>query len=138
MQAISITEKTVVYGSPMQTGRPSTRPRTPFGAKLHAAREAKGFTQSQVAGELGITQTAYALWERRPVALKPDQIEKVAKVLGVRGADLFSGTDKPRARGGSIGKLQRLLEAASSLPRNQQLKLIAVVEPFVEQHSNGS
>lgn len=123
----------------MQTGRPSTRPRTPFGARLHAAREARGLTQAQVAEELGITQTAYALWERRTVALKPDQIEKVAEVLGVSIEHLFGKEEKRNGRGGSVGKLQQLLETASSLPRSQQQKLLAVVEPFVEQHAkNGS
>lgn len=135
MQAFSITRKTGVYDWPMQTGRPSTRPRTPFGARLHAAREARGLTQAQVAEELGITQTAYALWERRTVALKPEQIEKVAEVLGVPIESLFGKEEKAASRGGSVGKLQRLLEAASSLPRSQQQKLLAVVEPFVEQHA---
>lgn len=135
MQVISITRKTGVYDWPMQTGRPSSRPRSPFGARLHAAREARGFTQAQVAEELGITQTAYALWERRQVALKPEQIEKVAEVLGVAIESLFGKEEKANLRGGSVGKLQRLLEAASSLPRSQQQKLLAVVEPFVEQHA---
>ena len=134
MQAISITRRTKGYNFPMQTGRPSTRPRTRFGSRLHAAREAKGLTQTQVAKELGITQTAYALWERRQVALKPEQIEKVAEVLSVSIEHLFSKDAKSNGRGGSVGKLQRLLESASALPRSQQQKLLAVVEPFVEQH----
>ena len=138
MQAFPITRKIGVYHFPMQTGRPSTRPRTPFGARLHAAREARGLTQSQVASELGITQTAYALWERRQVALKPEQIEAVAEVLGVTISHLFGKDTRTGGRGGSVGKLQRLMEAASALPRSQQQKLLAVVEPFVEQHANNN
>ena len=134
MQAISITNRARVYNLGMQTGRPSTRPRTPFGSRLHAAREEKGLTQSQVAEQLGITQTAYALWERRQVALKPEQIEKVAEVLGVSILYLFGKDEVKNSRGGSIGKLQKLFEAASSMPRSQQQKLLSVIEPFVEQH----
>ena len=136
MQAISITARSRVYDLNMQTGRPSKHPRTPFGAKLHAARENLGLTQTQIADQLGITQAAYALWERRQVALKPDQIEKVAEVLGVSIEHLFGKDEKPKSRGGSVGKLQRLLESASALPRSQQQKLISVVEPFVAQHQN--
>jgi len=137
MQAFSIIRKSEVYNSPMQIGRPSTRPRPPFGSRLHAAREARGLTQSQVAEKLGITQTAYALWERRQVALKPEQIEKVADVLGVSIEHLFGKDKSAKSRGGSVGKLQRLLESAAALPRSQQQKLISVVEPFVTQHQNG-
>ena len=96
-----------------------------------------GLTQAQVAEELGITQTAYALWERRSVALKPKQIAKVAKILNVSIEQLF-GTTAKRSRGGSAGKLQRLLEEASSLPRRQQHKILEFVEPFIRQHLNGS
>jgi transcriptional regulator with XRE-family HTH domain len=138
MQAISITISSRVYSSPMQTGRPSKHPRTAFGSRLHSAREVAGLTQSQVAEKMGITQTAYALWERRSVALKPNQISKVAEVLNISIDYLFGKDTKTSGRGGSVSKLQRLLEAASNLPRGQQQKLIAVVEPFVSQHQNGS
>ena len=137
MQAVSINIASGVYAFPMQTGRPSKHPRTAFGSRLHSAREAAGLTQSQVAEKLGITQTAYALWERRSVALRPEQIIRVAEVLNVPIDFLFGKDSKPSGRGGSVSKLQKLLEAASSLPRGQQQKLIAVVEPFVTQHQNG-
>jgi transcriptional regulator with XRE-family HTH domain len=136
MQAISISISSGVYALTMQTGRPSKHPRTEFGSRLHSAREAAGLTQSQVAEKLGITQTAYALWERRTVALKPDQISKVAEVLNVPIDYLFGKDAKSGGRGGSISKLQKLLEAASTLSRSQQQRLIAVVEPFVIQHQN--
>ena len=136
MQAISISISSGVYALTMQTGRPSKHPRTEFGSRLHTAREAAGLTQSQVAEKLGITQTAYALWERRTVALKPDQISKVAEVLNVSIDYLFGKDAKSGGRGGSISKLQKLLEAASTLSRSQQQRLIAVVEPFVIQHRN--
>ncbi len=138
VQAISINNFSRVYAFPMQTGRPSKHPRTAFGSRLHSAREAAGLTQSQVAEKLGITQTAYALWERRSVALRPDQISKVSEILNITIDHLFGKDTKSSGRGGSVSKLHRLLEAASNLPRGQQQKLIAVVEPFISQHQNGN
>ena len=65
MQAIQLTFEGHPYNPAMKTGRPSKLERTAFGARLHAAREAAGLSQAQVADKLDITQAAYAFWERR-------------------------------------------------------------------------
>jgi ribosome-binding protein aMBF1 (putative translation factor) len=83
MQAISVTVFNAAYPALMQTGRPSKKPRTDFGQRLLAAREAAGLSQTEVAEKLGVTQKAYAVWERYPVALRPKQIEAVASALHV-------------------------------------------------------
>ena len=119
----------------MQTGRPAKYPRTPFGERIHAAREALGFSQAQVAEKLGITQMAYAFWERRPVALRPDQIEKLANVLKVTPEYFFSGTGDKGHKGGPAGKMRQLFEAASRLPRSQQQKVTDILSPFIKEHS---
>lgn len=75
----------------MNTGRPASQPRTPFGKRLQAAREARGLSQAQVATQIGMSQNAYACWERKPVALRPDQIEQLAKILNVPVDTLFNG-----------------------------------------------
>ena len=69
MQAFSISLSDAPYSADMKTGRPSKHPRTPFGERVLAARQAAGLTQAQVADKLGMTQHAYAYWERHPVAL---------------------------------------------------------------------
>ena len=120
----------------MQTGRPSKEPRTKFGQRLHAAREAAGLSQAQVAERLGVTQKAYAVWERYPVALRPEQIEKVASALNVSVEFLFGQTAKQRGSG-PTGKARRVFEAVSKLPRRQQQKIAEVVEALVAQHGNG-
>jgi len=120
----------------MQTGRPSKEPRTKFGQRLHAAREAAGLSQAQVAERLGVTQKAYAVWERYPVALRPEQIEKVASALNVSVEFLFGQTAKQRGSG-PTGKARRVFEAVSKLPRRQQQKIAEVVEALVAQHSSG-
>jgi len=51
---------------------------------------AVGLSQAQIAEKLEITQTAYSLWERRNVALRPDQIEKLVQVLNISADDLFT------------------------------------------------
>jgi len=112
----------------MKTGRPSKYPRSPFGARLHAAREAKGISQAQVAKKLGITQTAYAVWERHTVALRPEQIEQVAALLDVTVTDLMSQTGQPKRGAGPVGKARQVFERVSQLPRATQQRILANVE----------
>ena len=116
----------------MQTGRPSTRPRSAFGLRLHTAREAAGLTQSQVALKLGITQTAYALWERRDMSLRPEQIEAVAKILKVSIEHLF-GIEPQKVNGGPVGIVRQTFEEVSKLPRRQQQHIVKVVSALVSQ-----
>ena len=134
MQAFSITEQPGPYGWDMQTGRPSKRPRTAFGEKLHAARSAAGLSQVQVAEQLGITQTSYADWERYPVALRPDQIQLLTRILKVPVEQLY-GEDAPAPvksrRGGPIGKATVLFEEVSRLPRSQQQHILRVIKDLL-------
>ena len=73
-------------------GRPAKTPRTLFGQRLHAARQAAGLSQAEIAARLGVKQAAYAAWERRRVALYPDQIQKLAHALKIPVKDLFERT----------------------------------------------
>ena len=134
-----ITLKTVIppYNPGMPSGRPSKQPRTPFGERLHAARLAAGLSQAQAAEKLGVHQTSYADWERYPVALRPEQLQSVAKLFGVHVEDLV---ERPRTQRGNgpTGKMRQLFAAASNLPRDQQQKVIALLEAFVEKHAKAS
>jgi transcriptional regulator with XRE-family HTH domain len=115
-----------------------TDPVTKFGQRLHTAREALGLSQSQVAEQLSVTQKAYAVWERYPVALRPEQVERLAEVLHVPVEQLFGNGLPTKSQAGPIGKARRLFETVSRLPRHQQNKIIEVVEALVSQHLNES
>ena len=137
MQAFSISLQTAPYAADMKTGRPSKHPRTPFGERVLAARQAAGLTQARVAGKLGITQHAYAYWERHPVALRPDQLQQLAAALNVSVESLMNQQATRRRASGPTGKARQLFEAVSKLPRRQQEKVLAVLEPFIREHVNG-
>jgi len=135
MQALSLTPDLSPYTPDVQTGRPTTRERTPFGQRLHTLREQGGLSQQQLAERLGLTQRAYAHWERNPVALRPEQLLSLAEVLNVSVEDLV-GTNGSKKRGtGPTGKMKQLFEAASRLPRSQQQKIAALLEPFIAHHA---
>jgi transcriptional regulator with XRE-family HTH domain len=107
------------------------------GSFLHARfqREQAGLSQQQLAERLGLTQRAYAHWERNPVALRPEQLLSLAEALNVSVDDLV-GTNGTRKRGaGPTGKMKQSFEAASRLPRSQQQKITALLEPFIAHHA---
>jgi len=131
MQAKSISYFPLPYDDGMRTGRPSKSARTDFGARVKALREATGLTQEQVAGQLGITQASYALWERRNVALTAEQLGKLAAALGVTADELVFGAPRKSTRGGPTGKARRVFEEVSQLPRSRQQRILNTVEDML-------
>jgi transcriptional regulator with XRE-family HTH domain len=138
MQAISLTIHDNLYYGRMKTGRPSARPRTAFGARLYAAREALGLSQAQVADKFGISQASYGAWERDPVALRPDQIDKLTEILNVSVEYLFGKENGRRHAGGPTGKVRQVFERVNRLPRHQQSKVVEFVEAFVDKKAVAS
>lgn len=137
MQGQTIKKEDLLYDADMPAGRPSTAKRTAFGKRILAAREQLGLSQAEVAAQLNLTQSAYADWERLPVALRPEQIQKLTVVLQVSTSYLFNETTQQNTRGGPKGKLRRVFDQVAALPRNQQGKVVEFVQAFViQQQSN--
>jgi len=93
-------------------------------------------SQQQVADRLGMKHSAYAWWERHPVALRPDQLMKLAKALDITPEDLLGENGSKSRRTGPVGKMRQLFESASRLPRSQQQKVLDILQPFVREHVN--
>ena len=72
---------------------------------------------------------------RQSCNLQPDPDRALAKLFGV-SVDSLVGEVPPKPRGnGPAGKMRQLFDAASRLPRSQQQKIAAVLEPFVREHA---
>lgn len=135
MQVLRLTLERRVYNDPMisQGGRPAKKERTLFGERLYQLRLAAGLSQQQLADKLGLSQRAYAYWERHPVALRPDQLEQLAVALNVSVSDLMGEKEEKRRGTGPTGRMKQLFEQANDLPRSQQQKIAAVLEAFISQ-----
>ena len=118
------------YCDGMKTGKPSKSDKKDFSERLCRLREAAGLSQRNVAKQMGISQPSYANWESHNVSLKPEQLVRLADVLGVDVADLLKDKITKR-RGGPAGKVRRLFEDVSLLPRSRQQRIVAVVEDMV-------
>jgi transcriptional regulator with XRE-family HTH domain len=138
MQPISTHPRNAPYIHGMPGGRPSKTKRSPFGERLATVREQKGLSQREAADLLGMKQQSYAVWERRSMALKPEQLVQVARLFDV-SVDFLVGHQghEPRKTGPS-GKARRFFEAISKLPRHQQEKVFSLLEPFIDQYASSS
>lgn len=112
----------------MPAGRPSQSKRSLFGERLFAARQKKGISQIEVAEQMEIAQQTYASWERREVAIRPEDIVKLAAILDTTVAHLLGCEDQPSRHNAPTGKLRRLVDEVRELPRYQQQRVIATLE----------
>jgi transcriptional regulator with XRE-family HTH domain len=119
----------------VNTGRPAKHERPVFGQRLAEAREHAGFTQQQLAERVGVDQRVITYWERRPVALRPEQLKGLADALGVTTDYLLDRATKLVAPKGPTGKVRQVFERVNQLPRQQQNKVVEFVEAFVNQHA---
>ena len=134
MQALCLTFRTPDYSWVVKTGRPSKQQRPAFGQRLHELRETAGLSQQQLADKLDMSQRAYSHWERRPVALRPDQLQSLAAALNIPIETLLTNGENRRRGSGPVGKMRQLFESASKLPRSQQEKVLAILQPFIREH----
>jgi hypothetical protein len=61
-----------------------------------------------------------------------------ARVLGVRVEDILGSSGAEARRSGPVGKLERVFQAARSLPRRDQELVARFVSTLVEQHKKAS
>jgi transcriptional regulator with XRE-family HTH domain len=124
------------YVAGMKAGRPTQRPRTPFGERIAQARELAGLTQLQLAEKLEVSQEVIAYWERKPVALRAEQLAALADALNVTADSLIGRPTRDRAPKGPPGKLRLAFEKAHKLPRNQQSRIVEFVEAYVDRYAS--
>ena len=121
----------------MAGGRPATKPAPVFGQHLADMRKSKGWSQRELAEKLRVKRELIDYYERRAPNPSLAFIQQAAEVLDVSVAELLgSEIVRKKRSGGPVGRMRKLFEQASRLPRGQQEKIAAVIEAFVSQHSN--
>lgn len=111
------------------------RPRQ--GARLAELRKAAGLSQAELGKLIDESQQNIAYWELSDRPPRSDALPKLARVLGVKVEDLLD-LDRVVRRGGPAGKMRKLFDEASRLPRRQQDKIVEFLTPLVEQYKRGA
>lgn len=108
------------------------------GMHLAELRKAAGFSQYDLARVVGVPQPNIAYWEYSEKPPRSDVLPKMAEALGVRVEELLNGGAQLAAartrKGGPTGKVRKVFEQVSKLPRRQQEKVVEFVSAFVEHY----
>jgi transcriptional regulator with XRE-family HTH domain len=110
------------------------KPRPKQGARLAALRKAAGLSQIELADAIGVSQQTVAYWETCATPPRSDVLPKMSKALGVPVEEILGETPINAVRKpGPVGKLQRVFELASKLPRREQELVAQFVSTLLEQ-----
>lgn len=91
-----------------------------------------GLSQAALAEAVGIPQRTISFHKREAGALPSTLAPALAKVLGVSMEELLGINDgAQRSKRGPKSQLERQLEAVATLPRQQQQKILDVVEAMI-------
>jgi transcriptional regulator with XRE-family HTH domain len=106
----------------------------PFGARLASLRKAAGFTQIELAAELGVSQRMVAYYES-PAATPPaNLLPRIAAVLGVTIDELFGvGAKKRLVKQDGDSRLRRRLLAIEKLDVADKRQVLQVIDAFIER-----
>ncbi len=96
-------------------------------ARLTQARQLSGMTKKSVASAIGVSPVAVGQWEAGTATPRPDNVEALAKALGVPSAFLAAG--RPYARLDTSGAHFRSLRRTSAIDRS---KAVAFTEQLWE------
>jgi transcriptional regulator with XRE-family HTH domain len=127
---------------PMGKRIPSSEPKAAtkdaddsFGTRLAALRKAAGFTQVELAAELGVSQRMVAYYES-PAATPPaNLLPQLAATLGVSIDELF-GVGAPKRRlvkQDGDSRLRRRLLAIEKLDSADKRQVLQLIDAFIER-----
>ena len=107
---------------------------TRFGERLASLRKAAGFTQIELAAELGISQRMVAYYES-PAATPPaNLLPQIAAALGVSIDELFGVGIKPRrVKPDGDSRLRRRLLAIETLNLAEKRQVLQLLDAFIER-----
>ena len=115
----------------MPTGRPAKSQRSELGKRLTAARLRRRLTQTEVASRVGVSQQAYAGWERRTLAMRPEHIANLARVLGLGLEELLGVEAVARESELPTGRAFDLFLRVGRLPKDERTRVLDVVEDLL-------
>lgn len=102
-------------------------------SKLRHLREAAGLSVRELARQIGENHTNVSYWERSGQTPRSDVLAPLASALGVSLQELL-GEAAPKRAAVPAGKLGRVVETLSKLPRRQQEKVVEMIETILAGH----
>lgn len=107
-----------------------------IGGRLRRIRKEHEYTQTELAGKIGITQTLVSDYETGRARPPAEMLIRFAKVLDV-SADELLGLEKPK-KGGTLhgnNRIIRRLKRIEELPPADRKAVFRVIDAMLESHS---
>jgi transcriptional regulator with XRE-family HTH domain len=107
-----------------------------FGQRLAALRKSAGFTQLELANEVGVSRRMIAYYEGQSEHPPTTLLPALTRALRVTSDELL-GLDTPKepAKRGRTpdNRMQRRLQQIANLPPEERRQIIQVVDAFIER-----
>lgn len=109
-----------------------------LGKRIAALRKERGYTQTELAEQLGIIQAIVSDYERGKLRPHPDMIVRLAKALRV-STDEMLGVKPPSKNGAAAvsRRVLRRLQAIDGLPKRDQDALFRTIDAFLQARKAG-
>lgn len=104
---------------------------TDFGKRLAALRKKRGYTQTELAHELGVTQRMVSYYEGHSEYPPASLLPRMAKLLNVT-ADELLGLKPLKAKRQPDSRLLRRLQQIEKLSTAKRRQIIQVIDTFIE------
>jgi transcriptional regulator with XRE-family HTH domain len=105
-----------------------------FGQRLASLRKAAGFTQIELAAELGISQRMVAYYESPQSTPPANLLPQIATALGVTIDELFGrGAKRRLVKQEGDSRLRRRLLAIEKLDVAEKRQVLQVIDAFIER-----
>ncbi len=104
---------------------------TGFGKRLVALRKTTGYTQTELAEELGVTQRMVSYYEGHSDYPPSSLLPKLARLLGVT-ADELLGIERLKKNRKPDTRLQRRFQQIEKLPTKDKRQMVQVIDTLLK------
>jgi transcriptional regulator with XRE-family HTH domain len=104
-----------------------------FGRHLARLRKAAGFTQEELAEEIGVTRRVIAYYEAESQYPPADLLPEIARALRVTTDTLLRVAPAKKAVKPSNSRLQRRLQEIEKLDARQKRQIMQFLDTFIER-----
>lgn len=104
-----------------------------FGKRLAELRRTAGYSQRELAAEIGVSYRMIAYYETDAARLPTNLLPRLAKALGV-SADELLGLEKAKDNGKhQDNRLWRRFSQVEKLPTTQRKQIVQILDAFLER-----
>lgn len=112
---------------------PKRKYATGFGARLAQLRKAAGYTQLELANEVGVSRRMMTYYESQSAHPPTHLLTEIARALHLSTDELLGATPIKKAARPANSRLQRRLQAIEKLEAKDKRQVLQLLDAFIER-----